>query len=101
MQLICHDAARGRLCADVFPGGRLTTRSFRRVRSLTGFPVMPWVRKFDRPIQLKDGRKLATLADVHSLMASLPVIRLGTDHWQNTRDLLLKAASRDGSFALA
>jgi hypothetical protein len=62
---------------------------------------MPWVRKFDRPIPLKDGRILATLADAHSLMASLPVIRLRTDHWQNTRDLLLKAASRDGAFALA
>jgi hypothetical protein len=67
---------------------------------VTGFLAMPWVRKLDRPIPLKDGRMLATLADAHSLMASLPVIRLRTDHWQNTRDLLLKAAGRDGAFAL-
>jgi hypothetical protein len=28
---------------------------------------MSWVRKFDVPIALKDGRKLATLADAHRL----------------------------------
>jgi hypothetical protein len=62
---------------------------------------MPWVRKFDQPIALKDGRKLATLADARRLMLSLPELRQRTHHWQHTADLLLKAASRDGRFALA
>jgi hypothetical protein len=62
---------------------------------------MPWVRKFDTPIVLKDGRMLATLADAHRLLHSLPEPRLRTDVWQYTRDLLSKAASRDGAFALA
>jgi hypothetical protein len=62
---------------------------------------MPWVRKFDTPIALNDGRTLATLADAHRLVLSLPERRLRTDRWQYTRDLLLKAAGRDGAFALA
>jgi hypothetical protein len=33
---------------------------------------MPWVRKFDEPIALKDGRTIATLADARRLMVSLP-----------------------------
>jgi hypothetical protein len=101
MRLILNDAARGRPCADVFPGGSLTTHSLRRVRTLTGFLAMAWVRKFDEPIALKDGRKLATLADAHRLIQSLPASRLRTDRWQNTRDLLRKAATLDGAFVLA
>jgi hypothetical protein len=62
---------------------------------------MPWVRKFDEPIALKDGRTLATLADARRLMVSLPVIHLRAHHWPYAGDLLLKAASRDGGFALA
>jgi hypothetical protein len=62
---------------------------------------MPWVRKFDTPIPLKDGSILETLADAHRLIRSLPAPRLRTQIWQDTRELLLKAASRDGSFALA
>jgi hypothetical protein len=62
---------------------------------------MSWLSKFDTPIMLNDGRKLATLADAHRLMHSLPESRIRTDRWQYTRDLLLKAASRDGAFALA
>jgi hypothetical protein len=62
---------------------------------------MPWYRKLDEPIALEDGRTLATLADAHRLMDSLPEPRLRTDQWQSTRDLLMKAACRDGPFALA
>jgi hypothetical protein len=34
-------------------------------------------------------------------MVSLPAIHLRAHHWQYAGDLLLKAASRDGGFALA
>jgi hypothetical protein len=63
--------------------------------------LMSWFRKLDEPIALKDGRTLATLADANRLMDSLPEPRLRTDHWQSTHDLLVKAACRDGRFALA
>jgi hypothetical protein len=62
---------------------------------------MSWVRKFAEPIALKDGHKLATLADAHRLIQSLPEPRLRTDHWQHMRDLLRKAATLEGAFALA
>jgi hypothetical protein len=62
---------------------------------------MSWFRKLDEPIALKDGRTLATLSDAHRLIDSLPVPRLLTEHWQSTHGLLIKAACRDGHFALA
>ena len=62
---------------------------------------MPWVRKFSEPIALKDGRLLESLADARGVMLSLPVSYQRTPHWQQSSDLLLKAASRDGAFALA
>jgi hypothetical protein len=62
---------------------------------------MHWIRKFDEPIALKDGRKIATLADARRLMLSLPEIRLRSRHWQDAGELLLKAANSQGSFALA
>jgi hypothetical protein len=62
---------------------------------------MPWVRKFAEPIALKDGRTLATLADAHALMMALPDRRQRDPHWQYAGELLQKAASRDGGFALA
>ena len=36
---------------------------------------MSWTRKFDAPIALKDGRKLASLDDARRLMLSLPESR--------------------------
>ena len=62
---------------------------------------MPWVRKFDEPIALKDGRKIATLADARRLMLSLPELHLRTHQWEHVGGLMLKAACRDGGFALA
>ena len=63
--------------------------------------LMPWVREFDEPIALKDGRALATLADARCLMLALPEHQLWTHYWQFTADLLLKAAFRKGNYALA
>jgi hypothetical protein len=57
---------------------------------------MPWVRKFDEPIALKDGRTLATLADAHLLIVQLPRYHQGIAHLHDTIELLAKAAENEG-----
>ncbi len=60
-----------------------------------------WIRKFDEPLTLKDGRTLVTLADAHRLMLALPEARLRSFHWQHTHALLNKAATRGSPSAFA
>jgi hypothetical protein len=62
---------------------------------------MSWIRKFEPPIALKDGRVLVTLAEAHRLMLSLPEPHLRNHHWQDAAALMQKAASRGGLIALA
>lgn len=54
---------------------------------------MPWTRKLEPPLTLKDGRKLVTLADAGLLIQSLPDGRSAEPVWQLTSDVLLSAAS--------
>jgi hypothetical protein len=53
---------------------------------------MIWARKFDRPIALKDGRVIATLADARAFIHSRPEIR-EYPVWQRAAELLLDAAT--------
>jgi hypothetical protein len=62
---------------------------------------MSWVRKFDEPIALKDGRTLVTLADAHRLMLALPEARARSHHWRHASELLTKAASRNSRISFA
>jgi hypothetical protein len=41
---------------------------------------MPWTRKLTPPIELKDERRLETLADVRELMLSIPESHLRNGH---------------------
>lgn len=54
---------------------------------------MPWTRKLEPPVILKDGRKLLTLADARLLIQSLPEGRGAEPAWQLTGDVLMGAAS--------
>jgi hypothetical protein len=53
---------------------------------------MPWTAEFWRPIVLKDGRALATLEDARELIATLPPLQQGSEHWQDAEELLSRAA---------
>jgi hypothetical protein len=54
---------------------------------------MPWTRKLVTPIKLKDGREIATLADVRVVMRSLPTTSQSRDLWLYTGGLMLEAAT--------
>jgi hypothetical protein len=58
--------------------------------------IMPWTRKLTPPIRLKDDRLLETLADVRSLILSLPERHLRNGHWFYAGELLMDAATRRG-----
>jgi hypothetical protein len=54
---------------------------------------MTWFKKFGKPIFLKDGRAIATLADARAFMVDLPMGRTtDTLYWQYAAELLLAAA---------
>ncbi len=54
---------------------------------------MPWTAEFWRPIALKNGRTIATLADARDLIATLPPFRQGAEHWQDAAEMLSRAAA--------
>jgi hypothetical protein len=54
---------------------------------------MPWTAEFWRPILLKDGRTIATLAEARDLIAALPPLRRGAEHWQDAAEMLSRAAA--------
>jgi len=57
---------------------------------------MSWETKFWRPIKLKDGRTLATLADARALVLSLPASRQRDEDWFYAMGLIREAAVLDG-----
>jgi hypothetical protein len=57
---------------------------------------MTWARKFAKPIALKDGRTLTTLADARALVDALPERQRRNEHWLYAGELLIEAATRHG-----
>jgi hypothetical protein len=53
---------------------------------------MPWTARFSRPIILKDGRVLATLAEARVFLLSLPATDQDKPHWMDARIMLLTAS---------
>ena len=58
--------------------------------------LMAWTRKLPAPINLKDGRTIATLADARDVMLSLPGIDQRSEHWLYAGALLPEAATFNG-----
>jgi len=54
---------------------------------------MGWQAKFWKPVKLKDGRTLATLADARTLVLALPDLHQRNAHWQYAGELLLRAST--------
>jgi hypothetical protein len=50
-----------------------------------------------KPIVLKDGREIATLAQARALMLNLPFRNQNRVHWQYADELLLAAAEHGGN----
>jgi hypothetical protein len=57
---------------------------------------MPWSRKLTKPITLKDGRPIATLADAQAIVLALPERHQRNEHWLYTGELLREAATLAG-----
>ena len=53
--------------------------------------------KFWRPIVLRDGRRIATLAEAQDLIQSFPAARRNTPLWREASDLVVRAASSHGA----
>jgi hypothetical protein len=53
---------------------------------------MPWTDQFWRPIKLKDGRSVATLAQARVLILSLPAAQQESPQWVEASDLLARAS---------
>jgi hypothetical protein len=53
---------------------------------------MPWTEAFWKPIKLKDGRAIATLAEARVLILSLPASRQELQLWLEAMDLLARAS---------
>ncbi len=56
---------------------------------------MPWTRKLAKPIRLRDGRELVTLADARALILGLTERAQARPFWVYTAELLLEAAESD------
>jgi hypothetical protein len=54
---------------------------------------MTWTAEFWRPIALKDGRMIATLAEARDLITTLPSLHQGAEHWQDADEMLSRAAT--------
>ncbi len=54
---------------------------------------MTWTAEFWRPIALKDGRMIATLAEARDVIATLPALHQGAEHWQDADEMLSRAAA--------
>lgn len=62
---------------------------------------MTWSAKFDDPIALPDGRRLVTLRDAGTYVASLPARIQRRAEWQTAAETLLLVAERDGPTMMA
>ncbi|WP_158816170.1 hypothetical protein [Methylocapsa sp. S129] len=59
-----------------------------------------WSYQFSKPIALKDGRKIATLAEARDFVLALPSARQIAPLWQYAVALMLEVAYRSGKPAL-
>ena len=60
-----------------------------------------WSAKLTRTIVLKDGTRLATLADVRALILNEPKHIQERGSWQHAAELMILAAERGGSIEAA
>ena len=60
-------------------------------------PSIRWDAKLTRPLQVRDGPKLETLADASRLIAKLPWRYQRHQAWISATELLMTAAERGGS----
>ena len=60
-----------------------------------------WSAKLTRTIVLKDGTRLATLADVRALILNEPKHIQERGSWQHAAELMVLAAERGGSIEAA
>ena len=61
---------------------------------------MPWSRKFAKPIVLKDGRTIATLADARDSMSPVEAGHQDDPAWRHARELLHFASNREDTLSL-
>jgi hypothetical protein len=54
----------------------------------------PWSKKFWKPLVLRDGREIATLAEARDLLLALPERHHARPHLQYAVELLIDAAER-------
>jgi hypothetical protein len=59
-----------------------------------------WSYKFKKPITLKDGRTIATLAEARDFVLSLPAARQMAPLWQYAVTLMLEVAYHGGAPSL-
>jgi hypothetical protein len=59
-----------------------------------------WSYKFAKPILLKDGRKISTLAEARDFVLTLPEASQFAPFWQYAVSLMLEVAYRAGQPAL-
>ena len=62
---------------------------------------MPWSALLSRPLTLRDGKKLATLADARAFVLALPAAYQDRNAWQSAAGLLMAAAEHGGSVEAA
>jgi hypothetical protein len=62
---------------------------------------MSWSREFGAPIELKDGRSIATLGQGRALILNLPVRHQVRQYWQHAAELLLIASENEGALEMA
>ena len=60
-----------------------------------------WPAKLSRPILMRDGTKLETLAEAGAFILALPEAFQHRNSWQKASELLIAAADRDGSIEAA
>jgi hypothetical protein len=58
--------------------------------------AIAWTTKFDEPIQLPNGRKLATLRDAALYITKLPKAEHDAPEWQAAMEALLLIAEHNG-----
>jgi hypothetical protein len=57
---------------------------------------VPWDRPFAEPIELRKGKKLATLRDAALYITKLPKAEHDAEPWQAAMEVLLLVAEHDG-----
>ena len=62
---------------------------------------MPWSAPLSRPLTLRDGKRLATLADARALVLALPAGDQERNAWQRAAELLIEAAENGGDIEAA